>query len=50
MSGNPDLEHWESRFAAPGYRFGKEPNEFLVRCKPLLPRAGKAPTKHGKAR
>lgn len=42
MSHNPDLEHWESRFASAEYRFGKEPNEFLVRCKPLLPHTGKA--------
>lgn len=41
MSGNPDLDHWEARFASEEFRFGKEPNEFLVRCKPLLPRAGK---------
>jgi SAM-dependent methyltransferase len=39
---NTEFDHWQERFAAPGYRFGKEPNEFLVRCKPLLPRAGKA--------
>ncbi|MGD9847261.1 MAG: methyltransferase domain-containing protein [Variibacter sp.] len=42
MSVNPDLAHWEARFASPEYRFGKAPNEFLVRCKPLLPRGGKA--------
>ncbi len=42
MSQNPDLDHWEARFASADYRFGKEPNEFLVRCKPLLPRTGKA--------
>lgn len=42
MSGNPDLDHWEARFASPEYRFGKEPNEFLARCKPLLPKRGKA--------
>lgn len=42
MPHNPDLTHWESRFASAEYRFGKEPNEFLVRCKPLLPRTGKA--------
>lgn len=42
MSHNPDLDHWEARFASADYRFGKEPNEFLVRCKPLLPHTGKA--------
>jgi len=41
MAHNPDLDHWEARFASSDYRFGKEPNEFLVRCKPLLPRTGK---------
>src|SRR5579859_2988118 len=24
-----ELERWETRFAAPGYAFGKEPNAFL---------------------
>jgi ubiquinone/menaquinone biosynthesis C-methylase UbiE len=42
MANNPDLTHWESRFASTEYRFGKEPNECLVRCKPLLPRTGTA--------
>lgn len=42
MTDNIDLQHWEERFSTPDYRFGKEPNQFLVRCKPLLPRAGKA--------
>lgn len=41
-ASNTDLEHWEARFASPDYHFGTEPNEFLVRCKPLLPRSGKA--------
>ena len=41
MSRNPDLDHWEARFASEEFRFGKEPNEFLVRCKPLLPKTGK---------
>src|SRR6185312_11053291 len=41
MPHNPDLDHWECRFASEEFRFGKEPNEFLVRCKPLLPRTGK---------
>jgi len=38
MPSNSDLGHWESRFASEDYRFGKESNEFLVRCKPLLPK------------
>ena len=42
MSRNPDLDHWEARFASEEFRFGKEPNEFLVSCKPLLPKRGKA--------
>lgn len=42
MSNDPDLDHWEARFASEEFRFGKEPNEFLVRCKPLLPKSGKA--------
>lgn len=42
MPHNPDLDHWEARFASEEFRFGKEPNEFLVRCKPLLPKTGKA--------
>ena len=37
-----ELEHWQERYSTPDYRFGKAPNEFLVRCKPLLPRTGKA--------
>lgn len=41
MSDNPDLDHWEARFASEEFRFGKEPNEFLVGCKLLLPRSGK---------
>lgn len=39
---NSELQHWQDRYSTPDYRFGKEPNEFLVRCKPLLPRTGKA--------
>lgn len=26
-----DLNHWDQRYSAPGYRFGKEPAEFLRR-------------------
>jgi SAM-dependent methyltransferase len=41
MTDNAEFQHWQERFSGPGYRFGKEPNEFLVRCKSLLPRTGK---------
>lgn len=41
MTDTTELQHWQDRYAAPGYRFGKEPNEFLVRCRPLLPQTGK---------
>jgi SAM-dependent methyltransferase len=37
-----EYERWESRYTAPGYAFGKEPNYFLASCKPLLPVAGRA--------
>lgn len=42
MTTTSELQHWQDRYSTPDYRFGKEPNEFLVRCKPLLPRSGKA--------
>lgn len=42
MEQSPDYARWESRFAKPEYEFGKAPNEFLVRCKPLLPKSGRA--------
>lgn len=42
MTDTPEFTRWETRFAKPGYEFGKAPNEFLVRCKPLLPKSGKA--------
>ena len=35
-----EYNRWEARYSAPGYAFGKEPNYFLVRCKPLLPASG----------
>jgi SAM-dependent methyltransferase len=38
----PEYERWEGRFAVADYIFGKAPNYFLVACKPLLPRSGKA--------
>ncbi len=37
-----EYERWETRYAAPGYAFGKEPNYFLAACKPLLPQSGRA--------
>lgn len=42
MTNTTELDHWQERYSTPDYRFGKEPNEFLVRCRPLLPRSGKA--------
>jgi SAM-dependent methyltransferase len=39
-----EYQRWETRYAAPGYSFGKEPNYFLASCKPLLPRSGRALT------
>jgi 2-polyprenyl-3-methyl-5-hydroxy-6-metoxy-1,4-benzoquinol methylase len=38
---NEELERWEARYSAPGYAFGKAPNYFLAKCKPLLPAAGR---------
>jgi SAM-dependent methyltransferase len=37
-----ELEHWESRFSGPEYRFGTAPNEFLLAHAHLLPPKGKA--------
>lgn len=42
MTQSPEYARWESRFDKPEYEFGKAPNEFLARCKPLLPKSGKA--------
>ena len=42
MTQSPDYIRWETRFAKPDYEFGKAPNDFLVRCKPLLPKSGAA--------
>jgi SAM-dependent methyltransferase len=41
MTDTTELQHWQDRYSTPDYRFGKEPAEFLVRCRPLLPRTGK---------
>jgi SAM-dependent methyltransferase len=37
-----ELERWETRFSAPEFVFGTEPNEFLRAQAHLLPRHGKA--------
>jgi SAM-dependent methyltransferase len=41
MTNTAEFQRWQQRFSTPDYTFGKEPNEFLARCRPLLPRAGK---------
>ncbi len=41
MTDASDFDHWQERFSTPDFRFGKEPNEFLVACRPLLPQTGK---------
>ena len=41
MTNPAEFNRWQERFSTPEYAFGKEPNAFLVRCQPLLPRAGK---------
>ena len=38
---NEEYKRWEARYSAPDYIFGKEPNYFLVKCKPLLPASGR---------
>jgi SAM-dependent methyltransferase len=42
MTRPPGFELWEERFAGAEFRFGREPNPFLARCRPLLPASGKA--------
>jgi len=37
-----EYQRWESRYSAPEYIFGTNPNYFLAACKPLLPRSGRA--------
>jgi SAM-dependent methyltransferase len=37
-----EYRRWEARFASPDYVFGREPNDFLASCKPLLPKSGRA--------
>jgi SAM-dependent methyltransferase len=41
MTNTAEFDRWQARYATPDYTFGKEPNEFLARCGPLLPRSGK---------
>jgi hypothetical protein len=35
-----EYKRWETRYSDPDYIFGKAPNHFLARCKPLLPATG----------
>ncbi|WP_296579593.1 class I SAM-dependent methyltransferase [Phreatobacter sp.] len=42
MTRPPGFDQWEERFAGAEYRFGREPNPFLARCRLLLPAAGGA--------
>ena len=37
-----EYDRWETRYSAPGYAFGQEPNFFLAACKHLLPKGGRA--------
>lgn len=39
-SESEEYERWETRYSAPDYIFGKAPNHFLAKCKPLLPASG----------
>ena len=36
-----EYDRWETRYSAPGYAFGREPNYFLAACRNLLPMTGK---------
>ena len=36
-----EYKRWEARFSTTDYIFGKAPNYFLVKCKPLLPASGR---------
>jgi SAM-dependent methyltransferase len=42
MTDASEFQRWEQRYSKPDYAFGKEPNEFLARCRPLLPKSGRA--------
>jgi len=37
-----EYDRWETRYRAPGYAFGREPNYFLAACRHLLPKSGRA--------
>lgn len=37
-----EYQRWEKRFSAEGYIFGEQPNEFIARQKPRLPKSGLA--------
>jgi len=41
MTDTAEFQRWQARYATPDYAFGKEPNAFLARCRPLLPPTGK---------
>jgi SAM-dependent methyltransferase len=36
-----EFERWQGRYGVPEYIFGTEPNYFLAKCQPLLPKTGK---------
>lgn len=43
MTVTPEFTRWQERYAAtPEFVFGTDPNEFLMRCRDLLPPEGKA--------
>jgi SAM-dependent methyltransferase len=42
MTSTSELARWQERYSTPDYTFGKAPNEFLVACRPLLPKSGRA--------
>ncbi len=42
MSEKDAFEHWQQRFAKPGYLFGTAPNAFLKSCAPLLHKGERA--------
>ena len=41
-AADPELERWQTRYAAPGYLFGTAPNAFLKSQAHLLPKSGTA--------
>jgi SAM-dependent methyltransferase len=41
-AADPELERWQTRYAAPGYLFGTAPNAFLKAQAHLLPKSGTA--------